>query len=642
MDYTDLSLADLMQTDVVYGASKFEQEAKDAPSSITIVTAREIKGFGYRTLAEVLASVRGFYTTYDRNYEYLGVRGFGRPGDYNSRVLVLIDGIRLNENVYDATTPDTAFPLDLDLIQRIEIIRGPSSSLYGTSAVFAIVNIITKSAHEYEGIQVTGHAGSFGALGGQIAAGSYAEDGISVLVSASAGRVRGQDHYFAEFDDPLTNNGVAEDCDEATWQRLFGRVDRGPLHLEALLSTGRKHVPTAPWGTIFNDSRTRTEDDNRSIAAWYDGEVASRTRLLTRVAYGSYDYDGAWVYDYADEGDPPAPVVMRDNGIGRWLDSELQLTRQVGGGHMVAVGGEFRRSFQQDQAVWDEDPYWSYTDDRQDSYNGAVYLLGDVEISRRVRLNLGVRWDEYSTFGSSTNPRLALVAEPVDGTVTKFIYGSAFRAPNVFELYYGDGGTTQKANPDLQPETIKTAELVLDQALGAAASGSLSLFRYANRDLIEQVEDPADGLLVFRNESAVEVLGAELEVRYRSGSTLTATASYAYQDARYEDGDLDLTNSPRQTAKLNLLRQVLPAPTTLGLEFLFFSARETPRGGHTAGFLLTNLNLVHAPLNAPYELSIGVRNLFDSEHWHPGGPELVQNGLRQDGRSFRLKVVIRP
>ena len=642
VDYTELSLGDLMQTDIVYGASKFEQEAKDAPSSVTIVTAREIKGFGYRTLAEVLASVRGFYATYDRNYEYLGARGFGRPGDYNSRVLVLIDGVRLNENIYDSTTPGLAFPLDLDLVQRIEIIRGPSSSLYGTSAVFAIVNIITKSAHEYDGVQLTGHVGSFGTLGGQIAAGRYAEDGLSVLVSASTGRVQGQDHYYAEFDDPLTGNGVAEDCDEAVWQRLFGRVDRGPLHLEALWSSPRKHVPTAPWGTIFNDSRTWTEDQVGYVAAWYDGDVAEGTRLLTRVTYGGYDYNGSWIYDYADEGDPPAPVVNRDNGIGRWLDAEFQLTRQVGDGHLLAVGGEYRRNFKQDQAVWDEDPYWLYTDDRHDSQNGAVYVLGEVRMSDRARLNLGIRRDEYSTFGASTNPRLALVTEPGTGTVVKLIYGSAFRAPNVYELYYDDGGNVQKANPDLQPETIRTAEIVLDQALGSATHGSLSLFRYENRDLIELVEDPADGFLVFRNESEVEALGAEVEVRHQAGTLFTTTASYGYQDARYTGSDLHLTNSPRHMAKFNLLKQVFAAPTTLGLEVLYFSERQTQHDGHAAGFLLTNLTLVHAPLNAPYELSLGLRNLFDTDIRHPGGLELRQDAIRQDGRALRLTLVVRP
>ena len=124
----------------------YMQKVTEAPSSVTIITADEIRGFGHRTLADVLRTVRGFYVTYDRNYSYLGVRGFSRPGDYNARVLLQVDGHRLNDNVFGSALIGTEFPLDVDLIERIEIIRGPSSALYGTSAFFAVINVITKHA----------------------------------------------------------------------------------------------------------------------------------------------------------------------------------------------------------------------------------------------------------------------------------------------------------------------------------------------------------------------------------------------------------------------------------------------------------------------------------------------------------------
>ena len=136
-------LADL-PIDSVFSASMYTQKVTEAPSSVTIITANEIRGFGHRTLADVLRTVRGFYVTYDRNYSYLGVRGFSRPGDYNARVLLQMDGHRLNDNVFGSALLGTEFPLDVDLIERIEIIRGPSSALYGTSAFFAVINVITK------------------------------------------------------------------------------------------------------------------------------------------------------------------------------------------------------------------------------------------------------------------------------------------------------------------------------------------------------------------------------------------------------------------------------------------------------------------------------------------------------------------
>ena len=146
----DLSIEQLMEIPVetVYGASKYEQKVTQAPSSITIVTADEIKKFGYRTLADVLRGVRGLYVSDDRNYSYLGLRGFLRPGDYNTRILMMIDGHRMNDNVYDGAYFSREAMLDVDLIDRVEVIRGPSSSIYGSSAFFGIVNVITKRGGE--------------------------------------------------------------------------------------------------------------------------------------------------------------------------------------------------------------------------------------------------------------------------------------------------------------------------------------------------------------------------------------------------------------------------------------------------------------------------------------------------------------
>ena len=91
-DLTTLSLEQLMDLRVVYAASKYEQTTLAAPAAVTVITAEEIREFGYRSVADILNGVRGFFTTYDRNYSYVGVRGFARPGDYNSRLLLLIDG----------------------------------------------------------------------------------------------------------------------------------------------------------------------------------------------------------------------------------------------------------------------------------------------------------------------------------------------------------------------------------------------------------------------------------------------------------------------------------------------------------------------------------------------------------------------
>ena len=124
---SDLSLEDLMQIDAgqVFGASERLQPAIEAPASVSFITAQEIHRYGYRTLADILRSVRGIYVTNDRNFSFVGARGFGKPGDYNSRILLLINGHRVNDNVFGQAEIGAEFGLDPATFERVEIIRGP-------------------------------------------------------------------------------------------------------------------------------------------------------------------------------------------------------------------------------------------------------------------------------------------------------------------------------------------------------------------------------------------------------------------------------------------------------------------------------------------------------------------------------------
>src|SRR5580704_83049 len=174
-DLGQASLEDLGNIQV-YSASKHMQNASDAPSSVTVITADEIQKYGYRTLADILESVRGFYITYDRDYSFVGVRGFGRLGDSNNRILVLIDGHRINDNVFGEPYLGTEFLVDVDLLDHVEVIRGPSSSLYGADAFFAVINVITRKGSELKGAELSFADASYETYQGRASYGTRLRD----------------------------------------------------------------------------------------------------------------------------------------------------------------------------------------------------------------------------------------------------------------------------------------------------------------------------------------------------------------------------------------------------------------------------------------------------------------------------------
>jgi iron complex outermembrane receptor protein len=643
-DLDKLSIEELMnvEIDTVYSASRYEQKVTEAPSSVSIVTREEIKKYGYRTLAELLRSVRGFYVTYDRNYSYVGVRGIGRSGDYNNRILLLVDGHRINDNLYDSAPLDSEFPVDIDLIDRVEVIRGPGSSLYGNNAFFAVIDVITMRGEDLGGVEMSADAGSFDTYKGRITYGKSFKNGIEALVSGSYYDSIGDRLFFKEFATPANNNGITDHTDYDRFYSTLAKLSYGDFTLEGAYSSRTKGIPTASFGTDFNNRGNRTTDTWWLADLKYTHSLGSRADITGRLYYNSYDYDGDYIY---------SGVVNRDQAQGRWWGGELQATINLFDRHKLIAGSEFRDNIRQDQQNFDELPFTPYLADRRDSRIWAIYLQDEFTIFNNLILNAGVRYDHYSTFGNTVNPRLALIYTPFTGTVFKFLYGSAFRAPNVFELYYNIPSLGNKANPNLGPEKIWTYELIYEQYIGSHLRGTLTGFYYNINNLIVQVTDPADNFAVFRNLSKAQADGVEAELEAKFANGLTGRASYTFQDAWDSDTGQTLENSPRHLAKLNITIPLLKEKIFLGIEEQFTDRRKTlVAGNYAKAFFITNLTLFSRELLKNLELSASLYNLFDYRYGDPGGAEHIQDPSRfvdpahpldiiqQDGRTFRVRL----
>ncbi len=625
-----------VEVDSVYGASGFKQKVTEAPASVTIVTSEEIQKYGYRTLADILRNVRGFYVTNDRNYSYLGVRGFGLPGEYNNSIALLIDGHRMNDNIFDGAILGTEFPLDVDLIDRVEVIRGPNSSLYVASAFLGVINIITKRGRDLPKVSAAGSAASYGTYKGRLSYGKTFTNGLELLASTSFSDSHGQDQlFFKEFDTPATNNGIAVNADGDESHQLFANVSWRGFALQGLYGSRDKGIPTASFGTVFNVTGTRTIDARGYLDLQYDRQLGRGWNLTNRTFYDQYNNDGNYVYDYSGSGGPPR-VLNKNFAHGKWWGDELTVSKQLFARQRLSVGFEYQDNFEQNQGNYDVQPFVQYFADSRTSSIFSAYAQDEIHLRGDLVLDLGLRYDHYSTFGGTTNPRAALIYNPWERTTFKFLYGQSFRAPNLFELDYNAPGN--EANPSLRPETVKTMELVWEQYFASHFRMTVSGFYYPIHNLIGEQVDTATGNAVFRNAGTLDLQGVEFELARKLPRGLEGTVSYSFQDAVNTTTRIPLTNSPKHLIQASLSASLIKQKLFLSMDLQYVSRRTTLTGQSAASYVVPNVTLFSRNVLKGWEVSASLYNVFNQKYADPAGNGLAEDTIIQDGRSFRIKV----
>lgn len=637
-DLNALPIEQLLNLDIIT-ASKFPQKISEAPSSVSVITADDIRRFGYRSLADILRSVRGVYVTDDRNYSYLGTRGSGRPGDLNTRLLILVDGRRLNDMVYDQGALGTEFPVDVSLVERVEFVPGPGSAMYGSSAFFGVLNVITKSGAAQPGTAFAASAASAGTRQARIATGLARANGIDLLLGASWMVRAGNDLYFPEYDDGAHNAGVARRLDHDRYQRAFARLSWGGFSASAYAGRRTKGIPTASYGQQFNDARSRTVDEYASASAAWQAAPSPTLDVHAGVHLRNYRYQGSYVYV------PDSATVNIDAAESRTIATELRILSTAFRNHKLIAGAEYASDSKRLMRNYDLAPYAAHLLSDHPKKRAGVYLQDEFRLGERFILNAGLRHDHDDEGGGASNPRLALIVKAAPHSTLKALYGTAYRSPNAYERHYATN-TGFKLNPALKPERISTHELIGEYFPSENFRASASVFHYRMTDLIALTTDPLDSRLVQSNIDSARSRGAEFEAEWlrEDGSALKTSLSlqYAHNGVSGEW----LSNSPRQLFKLNYARPLRGDALRAALECQFTSRRRTAAGGQVGGFGLLNLTVLSHVLGPRIELSVSVYNLLDKryadsaseEHYDSGSPARYLNAIAQDGRSWRIQA----
>lgn len=625
-DYADMDLSQLMNVPVVT-ASRFEQKAAEAPSSVTVITSEEIKRYGYRTLADILASVPGFYISYDRNYAFLGASGINL-GDFNSRILLLVNGHRINSELNDSAYIDTTFILDVDLIDRVEIIRGPGSVLYGNNAFFGVINVITREGNQINGVEASGSYGSFNAYSGRVSIGARFTNSFQFLLSGTIYGSDGQENlFYPQFNTPAQNNGIAHNLDDDGFGSFFGSVSYKDFSLEGAFIDRQKGNPTAQFDTTFNDPRLRTDDDRSYLTLKYAHKFENDVDASADVYYDRSDFS----IDY-----PVDPLLFVERQTAEWAGGEVQVDKKFFDRHTLTVGADYQDDFRLDRRVFQPSTGTNSTDVNSSRRNYGVFAQGDFTILTNLHLNAGVRYDQYGHFNPSFSPRAAVVYSPFEQSTFKFIYGTAFRDPNFIEL--SDTGFR-----GINPEKITSYNLVYEQGIIENLRSSISGYYNQMDDLINFQNG------TFTNFNA-DTLALELALEGKWPNGFQTRLSYTLQHTEDRDESVLLPDSPTHLVKFNGSAPLWQDKLFAGLEVLYTSSRhtvftdlssDTLPGPDAAGYAVVNFTLFSQNIVKNLEVSASIYNLLDKTYYDPSSRFHLQNAIEQDGRTFRVKLTYR-
>lgn len=630
----EMDLEEILKVKVATGTSRTISEA---PSIVSVITQEDIKAMGITTLAEAVEQIPGLHVSNSLNRltSLFGIRGIRTNNTPN--VLVLIDGVNIAE--ITALSVPYAFRYPVNFIKRIELIRGPGSAVYGADAFSGVINIITQSPSDLTDTTVGLNVGAFDYTEAWVNS-QFSVDDLNVALSITRQRKGNDSERVTQYgvlqrDGEFDNIQLNATYRELTFNGWYWRSDQE-------MGSGA--------GIVGNDIDRDISETISAQLRWVT-DISEYVHFEADTSYTNHKLDGLFqlfpegTWPVGDDGNlflPPfTPVSFPDGVIGNPIYESYRYrvnSAVVYSGldkHRIRVGigaeraglGDVREFKNFGPGVLDSDsrPDDLVSDNIVDvSGTPFVYtpyferdiwyvsLQDEWQMTEDWALTAGVRYDRYSDFGSTVNPRFALIYSASDKLTVKTLYGSAFRAPKAAELVFINNPTTL-GNPDLSPEEIQTLELVLDYRFSPTLNGSLNAFTYESDELIE-----LDETFVFQNIGQQDGKGVEAELNWQVSNQLTTRLNMAFLDAELTDRNADKDQVPTFSSFLDLRYQF--APTWLmSVQSYWITGRERQLGDLRPSindYHKVDVTLLWEPDNK-WTARLTLRNAFDDDVREP-------------------------
>jgi outer membrane receptor for ferrienterochelin and colicins len=507
----------------VLAATKYAQTQSEAPASVTIVTAEDIELFGYRSLADILRTQRSFFLHNDGLWSFAGVRGFLRPGEWNARILVMVDGRPTRDPIYGTTHLDQGMVVPIAAIKRSEIIRGPGSALYGSNAVFAVINIITRDGQDVKNwLEVEGQAGTKDTALGATTFGHKFANGLEVLVSGERFSSAGDRHIdYAGVHDAARNFGRIDYADFEGAGNVFVKARYGELTFEADYEKRSKDNRAATYLTLWDDPGRATDSRSGFTAKW-DHKIDDSQGLHAMAYYGRYNYDQDMPYD---GGAGVGRYLYTSTADADWIGSDVHYDWQWSPQDRLVLGSETMCTLEADQ--YDYDTAGGVDLDQSRSVRWwALYAQNEYSPTTWLTLTGGLRADFWDRFDPLLNPRAAAILRPTKADTIKLLYGRAFRAPNLYETYYTVPGSNA-GNRELVPEINDTYEVAWSHDFLEGLKSEISVYYWRVSKSLVDGTDPVSGDTQTQNDGVQQAKGieAEIEKRWKWGGRLRVSGT---------------------------------------------------------------------------------------------------------------------
>lgn len=536
---------DLYRTDkMVVTTTMTEKAVKDAPGSIEVITEKEIIDMNAETLSDVLEEAAGLLVTTETGRQKRpGIRGTG-----NKHTLVLIDGRRIAYGFKELAGVEQ---IPIDMIKRIEVVRGPSASIYGSDAIGGVVNVITKNAPEDLRI-------GFNAQYGQSTYAEAEEKSGSAFIGSSserfgfmiAGGYRDKNGY--------DRDGVTpDDGDSIELKSIAGHVSYY-INNEHEITAGLEFVERNTLGLrdLQGLDRKRDADSTRiNNFIEYNGKLSPVSSLMLRANRSEHKTD----INIIPETSMIPGAIGDENKSDRFLNQlEGRYTGTVGDRHILTLGTEYKEEGREDDSGLDND-----------INNLSVYIQDEYLIADNLYLLLSTRWDEHSAFGSELTPRVSFTYYIVEDFRFKTSWAQGFRAPDIMELfvptYMKRGKQIYEPNENLDPEKSNSYEAGFE---GEYKNFDARLMWYKNdiEGLIEAVWYSSTGsgsskkeYYQYQNISRAVMSGIEFEAGYRFESGVKISGNLYYLDTENKLTGEELEGRPDYKGTLKISHDRLPA-----------------------------------------------------------------------------------